>query len=173
MINMKMIYRAAALLTAAALALSLCGCGRSSGGSADSSSASAEQAAMTAAELFDKVSGSGLCPELDERAELGSDVFANACEKLYSEPAESFSDGGIMFVSSGAKADEVSVLASDSADCKKLLEERKKRRYKDYEGYAPAELEKIENARIFSAGGLWVMVISDNAEDAEKLICGK
>ena len=179
---MKTLNRIAALLAAAALTISFCSCGKRSenknmGGTVAATSEAAtdsvcEKEQTTASEVLDKLSESGLCPELDERADYGSDVFTNACDKLYSEPAESFSDGGIMFVSSGAAADEISVLKSDSADCQKLLEDRKQRRYKDFEGYAPAELDKIDKARIFEAGGLWILIISDKAEDAEKLICG-
>lgn len=164
-------YKAAAVLLALAVAVSLCGCGSREGeqGSEPSAQSAAEQLAA-ASELMDKLTQSGLCPELDERADIGSDEFATACDKLYGESADKFSDGGIMFVSSGATADELSVLKSDSADCAELLEQRRQRRYKDFEGYAPAELDKIEKARIFTAGGLTVMVISDKAEEVERLL---
>ena len=170
---MKKIYRTSVLIIAAVMALSLCACGKSDETKDSAAPASvSETEQLTAAGILDKLRDTGLCPQLDERADFGGDVFTNACEKLYGEPPEKFTDGGIMFVSSGASADEISVLSSTDADCRQLLEDRKQRRYKDFEGYAPAELEKIEKARIFSAGGLWVMIISDNAEDAEKLITG-
>ena len=161
----------AAAVTAAAIALALTACGKSSKGSESASAPSAE-VQMTASELLDKAEASGLCSKPDVRADLGSEVFDNACEKLYGEPAGSFTDGGIMFVGSGAEADEISVLAGKDTDCTELLTQRRDRRYKDFEGYAPDELEKIEQAEIFTVGDLTVLVISDSADEIKELLGG-
>lgn len=167
-------YRLTALAAAAVMAFSFAGCGgKTSDSGASASSKLEEQEQLTSTELIYRVEENGHCHDLNEKVFFESDVFKSNCEKLYGEPAESFSDGAIMFVSSGETADEISVLKSDSADCEKLLEERKQRRYKDFEGYAPGELDKIENAEIFEVGGLWVLIISDGAEELKALACGE
>ena len=69
-----------------------------------------------------------------------------------------------MYVSSGASADEISILAGDS-DCEKLLKDRVDRRVSDFEGYKPDELDKIRSAEVFEYGGLWIMIISDKSDN--------
>lgn len=133
----------------------------------DSGSAAEE---YTVAALFDKLENSGLCEAMDEREQLGGEQFDSACEKLYGQTADKFSDGGIMFNGAGQAADEVSALKSGSEDCGEILSQRVTRRYGDFEGYAPAELEKLDGAQIFEAGGLTILVISDNADEIRKII---
>lgn len=155
-----------------AAALLLCGCGNTSGKVTDSkpvenTSQTEQTSSHTAAEIFDMLSSSGKADVLDERADFGSDDFTSACPKLYGVAADSLTDGGIMFVSSGQQSDEVSILKG--ADIS-VLKDRAETRAKDFEGYAPEESEKAKNAEIFRCGDFAVMIISDNASELKKLI---
>lgn len=118
--------------------------------------------------IFSKVSESGQAEVLDEQLLKGDSEFDENCEKLFGVDVREISDGGVMFVSSGSGADEISVLKCDNA--KELLEKRRQQRYSDFEGYAPDELEKIENAVIFEYKGEYILIISDNAESLKNLV---
>ncbi|MCD8094983.1 MAG: DUF4358 domain-containing protein [Ruminococcus sp.] len=137
--------------------LLLCGCGSYENLKTD----------VSVAEIFDALEQSGLSEKLDERAELGDELFDEACEALYGVTADELTDGGIMYVSSGKSADEISII-SGSADCEKLLNERAKQRESDFEGYAPEESQKATDAEAFECGGLYVLIIAD--EDSREQI---
>ena len=128
-----------------------------------------EETSLTAAEVFDTLRKSGLCDELDAVETLGGETFDGVCEKLYGIAPSELSEGGVMFVSSGTLADEVSVLGGKEglAD---LLKERGASRAKEFEGYAPEEHTKAEKAIVFEHKGLSVLVISDNADKIKKSI---
>ncbi len=118
--------------------------------------------------ILSRVSKSGQAEVLDEQLLKGESEFDENCEKLFGVTAQEISDGGIMFVSSGSGADEISVLKCENAE--ELLERRRQQRYSDFEGYAPDELEKIENAVIFEYEGEYILIISDNAESLKNLV---
>ncbi len=148
-----------ALLIAAAVLL-LCSCGKKT----EESSSQGSQS-LTAAQIFDKAQQSSSADMLDSRLTLGDDTFDQSCEKLFGVSADKLADGGVMYISSGAAADEISVIKlSDGSSAKQLLEQRRDDRRGDFEGYAPDELEKIDSALIFEYGGADIMIISDNAE---------
>lgn len=151
-------------LTAAAAAMCILLCGCSNNKDTNSKTTPKSDVSITAKQVFDAVKDKDYAADMDATAVFGDDVFTDNCEKLYGEPAENFTDGGIMYVSSGASADEISVLAGDS-DCEKLLKDRVDRRVSDFEGYKPDELDKIRSAEVFEYGGLWIMVISDKSGD--------
>ncbi len=151
-------------LTAAAAAMCILLCGCSNNKDTNSEATSRSDVSLTAQQVFDAVKDKDYAADMDAAAVFGDDVFTNNCEKLYGEPAENFTDGGIMYVSSGASADEISILTG-SGDCEKLLKDRVERRVSDFEGYKPDELDKIKSAEVFEYGGLWIMVISDKSGD--------
>lgn len=135
---------------------------------ADSSSEEEAQT-LSASEVFDMLGKSGLCDELDTKELLGGETFGSVCGNLYGIEADELTEGGIMFVSSGMLADEVSVLGGKEG-LSAVLEERVKSRAKDFEGYAPEEQVKAEKAIVFEHKGLSVLVISDNADKIKKSI---
>ena len=195
----KIITSAAALL----LALGLSACGSSADSApqvtkaADTSSAAAQtdtsaeapadSSDSSADESSDEAAESALQPLADEliaaypekltgSVVYGTSLFSKNCKKLYACEEKDLKDAMIVFNNGGGLADEVSVVYPADGDTDKQLrmfEARKENRYNDFNGYAPEELPKIENARIFAAGGAAVFIISDSAEDIEKLIKNK
>lgn len=147
------------------VSLMLSGCGGDPS-SEDKASANNADNSVTAVQILDMLEEKGYDSVMDARAVYGDDSFSGACEKLYGVTADSLTDGGIIYDSTGATADEVSLIkASDSSvNCEELLNDRIQARIKDFEGYKPDELGKIESAEVFSCGDIWALVISDDAE---------
>lgn len=147
------------------VSLLLSGCGGDSS-SEDKISASNTDNSVTAVQILDALEEKGYDSAMDARAVYGDESFNGACEKLYGVTADSLTDGGIIYDSTGSTADEVSLIkaSDDSVDCEELLNNRIQARIKDFEGYKPDELGKIESAEVFSCGDLWVLVISDDPE---------
>lgn len=147
-------------LTAILLAaLMLTGCGSSGESSSpDSSSAAAD---ITARELLADIDND----LLDGRICMGEEKFDSNAEKFYGVGIDSIEDGGIMYNSEGGCADEISAVRfTDQTDGAALLQKRLEDRTATFRDYRPEELDKLENARIFSAGGYDLLVISDDAE---------
>ncbi len=110
---------------------------------------------------------------LDGSAYFGEDVFENNCRKLYGMDIEEFSDGGILYNDGGGMADEISLIRSGSGNADKFsqaLEERKQMRLDLFQGYAPEEVYKIENALIFTKGDWAALIISDDADSIEEYL---
>lgn len=152
----------------------LFGCGKKDASSSEAQPQNETADSRTAADFVKMLSESGECDILDASAVYGSELFDGSCEKLYGTEAANLLDGAIMYVSSGETADEISLIKlqpTSSADVLSILEERKKSRYSDFEGYNPNELEKIENAEIFKInGGFGVLIISDDTDKIKALI---
>lgn len=148
------------LITAALL---LCGCGDGKKTDPDKGDT---KTSVTASEIADKLKTE--YPELDGEAVYGTDEFSASCEKLYGQSADKFSDGAILYVSSGKSADEISLLKGDGA--KDLLLERKKNRAADFKGYAPEESKKCEDAEVYETNGFCVLVISEDTDDVKAKI---
>lgn len=134
----------------------------------DSAAQAQNQNAHTAKDIMDMLADSGLCGGMDARADFSDGTFEKVCENLYGVSADEVSDGGIMYSSVGTVADEVSILGKDGGE--EILKTRAENRKADFEGYAPDESAKAENARIFTAGGLTFLVIADNAQEIEDKI---
>lgn len=103
----------------------------------------------------------------------GSELFEKNCKKLYACEITDLTDGMIVFNNGGGLADEISIVFPADGDTDKqlkMLEARKEMRYNDFNGYAPEELPKIEAGKTFSAGGAAVLIISDNADELEKIV---
>ena len=148
---------AAAALISLITAVILTACG----GSAESKNAGG----MSASEIFDIIETEQLCPALDTREELGGGTFDSACEKLYGIDPTTLSDGGIMYVSAGTSADEITVLkSSDGSGLADILEKHAADRAAVYNGYSPAESEKAAKGIVFTDGDMTILVIADNAE---------
>lgn len=148
------------LLAAAAICfvITASGCG-------DDGAEKSDAADISAAQMLDALGGKSYSETMDAKALYGEETFEESCEKLYGADAESFSDGGIMYASTGALADEISVIkaADGSTDCEQLLRGRIETRINDFEGYKPDELDKIKAAEVFNCGDLWILVISDDS----------
>lgn len=137
----------------------------------DESGGAADKTASYSAEgLLDEVLKNIPEDNLDTVTAKGdgsSGGFDAYCEKLYYTGSENISDGVIAYASSGGLADEISVLkpsdGCSSDELLALLQSRVQRRYEDFEGYKPDELDKIESAETFECGDFVVLIISDDA----------
>jgi len=108
----------------------------------------------------------------DETACFDDGIFRDNCKKLYGIDCSELADGGIMYVSDGGSADEISIIKmkENQERAVQALEKRAEKRVRDFTGYKPDELAKIENAKIFGLNGFSVLIISDNADSLMKII---
>ena len=83
-------------LTAAAAAMCILLCGCSNNKDIDSQTTSITDISITAQQVFDAVKDKDYAADMNATAVFSDDVFTANCEKLYGEPAENFTDGGIM-----------------------------------------------------------------------------
>lgn len=166
-----------ALCTAACVLTAFTACGDTSsdsgtaGNKSNSSSASAEEVSLTAEEYINKaleIKPNSLLDATTAKGDTSEYGFDNFCIKLYNglDPEE-LEDGAISYASSGGNADEISVLKakdpSKQNELTKKLEERIQVRHHDFEGYKPEELDKIDKAEVFEAGGYSILIIADDA----------
>ena len=81
------------------------------------------------------------------------------------------------YVSTGATAEEITVIkAKDEATAKSIkekLSERVKAQKSSFESYIPKEVEKIDNAIVYQEGVYVILSISNDSEKAETIITGK
>lgn len=104
---------------------------------------------------------------------LGEELFNKNCQKLYGFEASELSEAVIVYNASDGLADEVSVIIradGDSAKALQTLTERIDLRRADFEDYKPAELPKINSAKVFEINGGAVLVISESAEEIGKSV---
>lgn len=144
-------------IAAAAAGILMVGCGASA-----ENSSSVQDRDISAEEVLSQVGG-GI---LDGSAYMGDGVFEENCEKFYGADRQDITDGGILYSSEGGYADEVSMIKTAEPELgESLLKERVSSRRTVFENYKPEETAKIDDAEIFSAGGYWVLVISDDSDE--------
>ncbi len=132
-----------------------------------------DMGSVTVKEIIQQLSDQINEENLDKFAFFDEEIFKNNCEKLYEISYEELSDGGITFAGSGGFADEVTILRGRNGNIKELknlLESRIQRRIKDFTGYKPSEISKIEKAEVFESRGFVILIISDNEEILKKQI---
>ena len=148
------------------------------------SEAPAENADSSADESTAEAAESALQPLADElmaaypekltgSVVYGTSLFSKNCRKLYACEESDLKDAMIVFNNGGGLADEVSIVYPADGDTDKQLrmfDARRQTRYNDFNGYAPEELPKIENAKSFTIGDAAVFIISDSADEIEKII---
>ena len=150
---MKHLFRAVQLLIPLALALLLCACGGSGG----------------APEPFDPAAASG--------ALLDSGAFSETLESLDQDIAcmlygidESTVTGCAVYGSTGATAEEIAVFtfsdAGGAAAGKAALETRVADQKSVLESYQPAEIVKLDAARIEQRGNSVLLVVANDSEAA-------
>ena len=101
--------------------------------------------------------------QTDSTLFYGDEKYEEYFEYLYDTSFDRAKDGAYGY-SSESYADEVTViLANEEKDVKVIkghLEERISRRMKDFMGYKPEEVAKLENAVVYTEGLYVVMVVS-------------
>ena len=159
-------------ITVAVLAAMLifCGCGaegKSSGDGTAADSVSEKAVDISAEELVSGISSENL----DGRLHKGEDKYDKNAAKFYETDSGSIIDGAILYNENGGFADEVSAVKfADGTDGQGLLKKRLDSRTATFRDYRPEEVGKLESAKIFSAGGFDILIISDDADDIEKQI---
>jgi hypothetical protein len=161
------------ILCAAVLAVSagLCSCGSddsSKSGNSDSAVSEAPLDINSVAQTLEAKS-----EDLTKTVMYNDGAFELNCANLYDCEYSDLTGSFIIYNAGGGKADEISVISrkdGDTAAAEKLLKTRSERRYRDFDGYVPEELPKIQDARIFSVGNYSVLIISDKAGELEKAV---
>lgn len=103
----------------------------------------------------------------------GEQTYTENFRNLYGMELDSdlVSDGAIAYAN--GSADEISLLYVYDADAvpavKRLLENRVERRIRDFTGYMPEELPKLEDARIAVNGHYVLLVVGNHAEEIVRL----
>jgi len=164
-ITKKTIKTAALILTAM---LMMCGCSANNNTKADTSSAAAgtEKAAdISAEELLADISHDNL----DGRLSKGDGKYDKNAAQFYETGFANILDGAILYNENGGYPDEVSAVKFDEGiDGQELLKQRLESRTATFRDYRPEEVPKLENAKIFNAGGFDILIISDDADNIEK-----
>lgn len=164
---MRMRNKIIAAVLGAALVITAAGCtsgsGTSDGNTADSTSAE-KNADITAEALLSDIDNS----LLDGKLIKGEDKFDSNAAKFYGTELENIEDGGILYNTEGVNADEVSAVRfKEGTDGQALLKKRLDDRTATFKDYRPEEVGKLESAKLFSAGGYDVLIISDDADKIE------
>lgn len=83
----------------------------------------------------------------------------------------------IVYCSTDATADEVAVFEANSIEAAKRIFDVVNQRVEDqkasFEGYAPAEVEKLKKAVTIQSGNVVVMNVSSDSEKAMNIVKGK
>lgn len=164
---MKSLRQALVTVFAVIFLLSAASCGNRQG------SAAADSKNISVTGLLETIMQNTGENTLDAKAFLGDKLFDDNCKKLYDIEVSQLSDGGILYAENSGSADEVTVLRGKDISIDRLsekLEQRVRRRIKDFTGYSPQEAEKLEKSSVFTCGDFAVLVISDNAEMLVKQI---
>ena len=105
---------------------------------------------------------------VDSSFENADELFSYVCDIDYSLVKDYF-----LSYSTLGKADEIAVAMLESEDAAKLAEESFKNhlnsRKKLFRQYSPEELERTDNAVIFTSGNYAVLIIADNSDEIKKV----
>ncbi|MGN0601649.1 MAG: DUF4358 domain-containing protein [Oscillospiraceae bacterium] len=168
---MNIIKRIVAVLLSVVILFVISSCTNGNGNNNSQVSESGEK--ITAKEIINMIIESDIDNNLDSTAFYGDDLYKENCIKLYDIDFSDIEDGGIIYSKSGGFADEISIIKTNdrySGDMIQILESRVEKRKQDFAGYKPTEISKIEKSKVFSCGDFYVLIISDNSEELEKLI---
>ena len=163
-ITKKTIKTAALILTAM---LMMCGCSANNDTKTDTSSATGTEKAadISAEELLADISHDNL----DGRLSKGDGKYDKNAAQFYETGFANILDGAILYNENGGYADEVSAVKFDEGiDGQELLKQRLESRTATFRDYRPEEVPKLENAKIFNAGGFDILIISDDADNIER-----
>ena len=105
-------------------------------------------------------------PFTDELAEIKENVIYH----LYALDSEKIEEIKV-YLSSGATAEEIAIIKSDDVSAvEEAVKKRVESKKKDFEGYLPEELEKLEDPVIITRGNYVILCITSDSELARKII---
>lgn len=104
-----------------------------------------------------------------------SPISENAFYALYGiDPDNDYLDEFLVYVSTGATAEEIAILtATEKSEIKVLVEavnERIESQIEGFENYIPKEIDKLKHPVLVTEGKYVILCISNNNEKANKLI---
>lgn len=167
------------LIISLCAAVLMCGCGAGESSEAEVStpeSSVADESSQAEAGVDLKAAAESLIKgdgDLTKSVSFDDKIFEQSCKNLYGFEKSELADAVVLYNAGGGKANEVSILLRADGDTDAAIEaltERRDQRYRDFDGYVPEELPKIEAAKIFSVGGYAVMIISEEAVTLEAAV---
>ena len=94
------------------------------------------------------------------------DKYISNFDRLYGLDKSLVSDGSIAYAERGMSADEVSLLVADNendaSEIEEALKSRIEQRKKDFNGYAPEEVKKLDASVVVKSGRYVALIICDN-----------
>lgn len=107
---------------------------------------------------------------IDSTVKKGEADFDDNFKDLYGISADLITDGAFAYDSTGATADEITVLRVDKKDdidkVQQALEERQSQRERDFNGYKPAESAKASDGMVFVCNHYVFLGICDDSHAA-------
>ncbi len=107
---------------------------------------------------------------IDSTVKKGEADFDDNFKELYGISADLITDGAFAYDSTGATADEITVLRVDKKDdidkVQQALEERQTQRERDFNGYKPAESAKASDGMVFVCNHYIFLGICDDSHAA-------
>lgn len=112
--------------------------------------------------------------KMDTTVVYGEDIYEKNFETLYNFPIKEVVDGGISYAATGGLADEISIVHVKSdkemADAKGYMQARIQKRIKDFTGYKPDEVKKLESAKVIVHKQYIALIINENVDAIEAAI---
>ncbi len=159
----KRVLASALLIAMAALAV---GCGGSSDDNKDDGKVITVPATDVVNSITEAIGDSGI----DSTVKKGEADFDDNFKDLYGISADLITDGAFAYDSTGATADEITVLRVDKKDdidkVQQALEERQSQRERDFNGYKPAESAKASDGMVFVCNHYVFLGICDDSHAA-------
>ena len=148
------------------------GCGGNSGKPAETTAISQDESragteqSVKCSEIIDKILKEipGNC---NSKVAYGEDKYEKNFKHLYKTDMENVADGAFAYASE-AYADEITVIcfndSKTAASFEEKLTDRIERRKKDFNGYKPEEVKKLDKAEVYMDGNYAVMAVCDDAD---------
>lgn len=177
---MRRMRSIAFLAAAAAVVCMAAGCGKSSAGGGKETEAAAgslegsvggettaaAEVGMTCGEILEELLQRIKTTNCDAKTVYGDETYDEYFEYLYHMKLEKAEDGAFGYASA-AYADEITVIRmADADDADRFLDkmdERIDRRKRDFEGYKPEEVAKLESGQRAVSGRYVVMAVCDDS----------
>ena len=148
----------------AALLLLLSGCGQ------DGKDSDKKVITVPASDAVSAIMENANVSDIDTILSFGQENFDRNFQKLYGMDIKLADDGAFAYNSTGASANEITVLrlkdAGDVEACTKALEQRLARRAQDFGGYRPEEAAKAQEGKVFACSNYVMLAICEDSSAA-------
>lgn len=107
----------------------------------------------------------------DEWYSYGEEIYDENFDNLYGVQYDMIDDGAVLQTSVGGVADEISVLHlkknEDVSIAQAKLQDRITERIKEFSGYKPEEVYKLDNAKIIVQGNYVCLIAAEDPDSME------